>query len=172
MWLEITRANACFSSMRFAVIDGHSWCYRELLVRGLLSIVIGFWEHNDTVESKHDQLVKTQGGRKFPVQICQHEWSTVPSRMRELGTFYPLDPIQYDPMLGGVKRVGVHHVITIPLSPGKLPKQQLCWVCRAILTTPTFQLGTRAVGNIWNKTVCTAAIQSVAVRAGGQEWWV
>lgn len=49
--------------------------------------------------------------------------------MRERGTFYPLDPIQYDPMLGGVKRVGVHHVITIPLSLGKLPKQQLCWVC-------------------------------------------
>lgn len=39
------------------------------------------------------------------------------------GTFFPLDPVQYDPMLSGVKRVGVNHVITIPLSLGKLPKQ-------------------------------------------------
>lgn len=37
--------------------------------------------------------------------------------------FSPLDPIQRDPMLSGLKRVGVNYVITAPLSLGELPKQ-------------------------------------------------
>lgn len=65
------------------------------------------------------------GSKKFPVQICQPEWSDVWYAMRGLAVlfFFPLDPIQCDPMLSGLKRVGVNHVITAPLSLGELPKQ-------------------------------------------------
>lgn len=38
---------------------------------------------------------------------------------RASGPFFPMDSVQYDPMLSGLKRVGVNHVITCPLSLGK-----------------------------------------------------
>lgn len=47
--------------------------------------------------------------------------------------YFPMGSAQYDPVFSGVKIVGVNRVITSVLSLGKLPKQKLCWACRAIL---------------------------------------
>lgn len=37
--------------------------------------------------------------------------------------YFPMGPVQYDPMLSGVKRVGANHVITSVQALGKLPQQ-------------------------------------------------
>lgn len=57
----------------------------------------------------------------------------------------PLDPIQRDPMLSGLKRVGVNYVITAPLSLGELPKQQVCLLCAQGHPLPA-NLGTGSCG--------------------------
>lgn len=58
----------------------------------------------------------------LPTRMIQSMIQDRRARERELH-YFPMGSVQYDPMLSGVKRVGVNHVITSPLSLGKLPKQ-------------------------------------------------
>lgn len=68
----------------------------EMSACRLLSIVISFLEHNHTEVFQNRPRDRTRnreetwlpvdtnsGSRKFPGEICQHEWSKVWSRMRE-----------------------------------------------------------------------------------------
>lgn len=95
--------------------------------------------------------------------------------MREQAVlFFPMGFVQYDPMLSGVKRVGVNHVITRPLFPwGSYQNNSSAghagYAGPSSLHQP-FQLSTKAVGNIsLESNSLYSNFPAVCVRVGGRE---